>query len=208
MATNEELVVKVNELLDELAADKKKAKEKEAAESWTKSAAISIVVIAVLGAVAAQRSGSYGTRSLKHLNKAIYHQVSASNQWAYYQAKSTKANLYSAIVEQTHFAEGADVARSKAENDPRVKKYKAEQEEIMNEAKGLEKKRDDENAAADANGGTGAGLGTATLLFQVAVAIISICVVSKRKMLWYAALTLGAVALGLAIMQFLGAPPV
>lgn len=207
MATNEDLVVKVNELLGELAADKQKAKEKEAAEAWTKSAAISIVVIAVLGAVAAQRSGSFSTRSLKHLNRAIYHQVSASNQWAYYQAKSTKANLYQAVIEQSRAAEGPEAARSAAEGDPRVKKYKAEQDEIMNEAKRLEKKRDDENVAADANGATGAGLGTAMLFFQVAVAVNSIGVVTKRKMLWFAAVAMAAVALALTVVQFLGAPP-
>jgi hypothetical protein len=208
MATHEDLVVKVNELLEEMAADKRKAKEKEATESWTKSAAISIVVIAVLGAGAAQRSGSFSTRSLKHLNKAIYHQVTASNQWAYYQAKSTKANLYQAVLEQAHVAEGAEAARHLAESDPRVKKYKAEQEEIMAEAKRFEKLRDDENLAADANGTTGAGLGTAMLVFQVAVAVNSIGVVTKRKVLWLAAAAMAAAALVLALMQLTGAPPV
>ena len=70
MATNEELIVKVNELLAVELADKQKAKAKEASEAWTKSAAISLVVIAVLGATAVQRSGSLGSRSLKHLNAA------------------------------------------------------------------------------------------------------------------------------------------
>lgn len=195
MATNEELIVKVNELLDEGLADRAKAKAKEASEAWTKSAAISLVLVAVLGATAVQRSGSFGSRSLKHLNAAIYHQVEASNQWSFFQAKSTKANIYELGAEEVRaMAPGAEQAKALAEIGGRAQRYRQEQEPIKLEATRLEKLRDDENLAAQENGEAGAKLGLAVLSFQVAVALGSICIVTKKKMLWYATLALAAVA--------------
>jgi hypothetical protein len=195
MATTDELISKTSQLLEEMAADKKKAKDKEAAEAWTKTAAISIVVIAVLGAVAAQRSGSLSTRSLKHLNTAIYHQVEASDEWSYFQAKSTKANIYELGIEQLKVAApGPDQARVLADLEKKVARYRKEQDEAMTKAKGIEAARDQENLAADANGAAGAKVGLALLMFQAAVALASICLVTKRKMLWYAALAVAALA--------------
>ena len=195
MATNEELIVKVNELLAEVAADKAKAKAKEASEAWTKAAAISLVIIAVLGATAVQRSGSFGSRSLKHLNSAIYHQVEASNEWSFFQAKSTKANIYELGAEEVKaMAPGVEQAKALAEIGIRAQRYRQEQEPIKLEATRFEKLRDQENLAAQDNGEAGAKLGLAVLSFQVAVALGSICLVTKKKMLWYATLALAATA--------------
>src|SRR5262249_43143624 len=162
------------------AADKKKAKEKELAEAWTKPAAVSIVILAVLGATAVQRQGSFGSKSLKHLNAAIYHQVEASDQWAYYQAKSTKANLYEAGAEQVKaFGSSAQQATTLGDIEARVQRYHKEQEAIKAEAHRFEELRNKENGLADANAATGSKLATAALAFQVSVAIASICVVIK-----------------------------
>lgn len=192
MATNEDLIVKLDHVLTELDADKKKAKDKEAAEAWTKPAAVSIVLLAVLGATAVQRQGSFGTRSLKHLNAAIYHQVEASDQWAFYQAKSTKANLYEAGAEQVRaLAAGPEQAKAMAEIDARVHRYRQEQDPIKVEAQRLEKLRDAENQAAESNAATGGKLALSALTFQVSVALASICVVIKRKTLWLAAVAIG-----------------
>ena len=40
---------------------------------------------------------------------------------------------------------------------------------------------------------TGASAGIAVLLFQVAVALASICIVSKKKALWFTALAIAAI---------------
>lgn len=208
MATNEELIVKVNELLAEVAADKAKAKAKEASEAWTKAAAISLVIIAVLGATAVQRSGSFGSRSLKHLNSAIYHQVEASNQWSFFQAKSTKANIYELGAEEVKaMAPGVEQAKALAEIGIRAQRYRQEQDPIKIEAARFEKLRDQEHLAAQENGEAGAKLGLAVLSFQVAVALGSICLVTKKKMLWYTTLALAAAATAqMLYVLFVAAP--
>jgi hypothetical protein len=194
MATNEDLIVKLEQVLAELEADKKKAKDKELAEAWTKTAAVSIVILAVLGATAVQRQGSFGSRSLKHLNAAIYRQVEASDQWAFYQAKSTKANLYEAGGEQVRaLAAGPEQAKALAEIEGRAHRYRQEQDAVKAEAQRFEALRDGENQAAEANATAGGKLSLAALSFQVSVALASIAVVIKRQLLWYTALALGVV---------------
>jgi len=208
MATNQDLIDKLEKVLDDLETDKKKAKEKEASEAWTKPAAVSIVVLAVLGATAVQRQGSFSTRSLKHLNSAIFHQVEASDQWAFYQAKSTKGGIYEAGAQQVRaLAAGPEQLKAMAEIDARVQRYHSEQEPIKAEAIRFEGLRDVENRAAEENAATSGKLAMASLTFQVSVALASICVVIKKKYLWYAAVAIGlAGTVQLFYTLFAGAP--
>jgi Domain of unknown function (DUF4337) len=207
MAKNEELVEKLEHVLEELAADKKKAKEKEAAEAWTKPAGVSIVILAVLGATAVQRQGSFGTRSLKHLNTAILHQAEASDKWAYFQAKSTKANLYeAAAAEVKALAVGPEQTRAAADMKTNADRYRQEQDPIQAEATHLDDLRRTEDVAADANAQTGGKLALSSLTFQVSVALASISVVIKRKILWYSALAIGIVGTVQLFYTLFGAP--
>lgn len=210
METDDALLGRVNKLLDELAADKKKAKEKEASEAWTKPAAISVVVLAVLGATATQRGGSYSTRALKHLNAAIYHQVEASDQWAYFQAKSTKAHVFEQTVKEVQVlapAGSPDAAKMIEGSVKKLKEYESDKEDASNKAKGFEKSRDEENALADANSGASSSLALAVTLLQVAVAITSICLVIKKKALWFAAMAIAVPAVVLMVqVLFVTAP--
>jgi hypothetical protein len=194
MATNEELILKCNELLGELANEKRAAKEKEAKDAWTKAAAISIVVMAVLGGTAAQRSGAFSTRSLQRLNQAIFHQVSASDQWSFFQAKSTKANLFEIGAEEARLAD-TDAGHAKADSlAQRARQYRAEEGPIQAEAVRFESLREAERRGSETSGAAAAGLGLAVIGYQVAVALGSICVVTKRKMLWHCALALAGLA--------------
>src|SRR3974390_1497886 len=81
----------------DLKADRAQQKEKEKREAWTKYTAISLVFIAVLAAIATQWSGRYSSRVLVQLNNSTFYQAKASDQWAYYQAKSVKQNLYEVL---------------------------------------------------------------------------------------------------------------
>ena len=211
MATHEDLLERMTGVLDELASEKKKAKEKELSEAWTKPAAISIVVVAVLGATATQRSGSFGSKALKHLNAAIYHQVEASDQWSYYQAKSTKGAVYQQSVETVRAlaAPGAvEAEKIVAGGHEKLKQYDVEKDEIQAKAKEFERQRDEEKALAEANSGAGGQINLSVSMYQVAVALASICLVMKRKTLWYGAMVMALPATAwLAYTLFVLAPP-
>src|ERR1035437_6756086 len=84
----------LKEFIADLKADRAATKEKEKREAWTKYVSLTVVIIAVIAAIASQSSGKYGSRVLTQLNNATLNQTQASDQWAFYQAKSIKQNIY------------------------------------------------------------------------------------------------------------------
>jgi hypothetical protein len=192
----------------ELKADRAAQKEKEQREAWTKYTSLSLVFIAVLAAIATQWAGKYGSRVLVKLNDSTFHQAKASDQWAFYQAKSIKENLYEVARDQAaHNGTAGAATEAAAKPDPKmtdkISRYEAEKKEIKEKAEGLEKDRDrtrDEAALASAQG---SGMGLAVSVFQISIAMGSICLVTKKKPLWYLSLALALAATGEMIRVWL-----
>src|SRR5438067_8987673 len=70
----------------------------EAAEirsRWIVYLSFTTAMIAVLAAIAALESGAYSNEALMQKNEALLARAEASDQWAFYQAKSVKAAIYS-----------------------------------------------------------------------------------------------------------------
>jgi hypothetical protein len=178
----------------ELKADRASQKEKEQRESWTKYTAVSLVFVAVLAAVATQWAGKYSSRTLVELNNATFYQAEASDQWGYYQAKSIKQNLYEALPEVATREAGAGAANSAAGFAAKVARYGKEKEEVREKAEALEKHRQAARDAASQASQHGGAMGTAVSVFQIAIALGSISLVTKKKPLWYLALTFAALA--------------
>jgi hypothetical protein len=180
----------------ELKADRATQKEKEQREAWTKYTAISLVFIAVLAAIATQWSGKYSSRVLTNLNDSTFYQAEASDQWSYYQAKSIKQNLYEAMRELETAGETSNPAgrQTREAFEAKIAKYKADEAQIMAEAKKLEQQRNDARTRASAASEHGSGMGNAIAIFQIAIALGSICLVTKRKPLWFLSLLLAALA--------------
>lgn len=180
--------------ITDLKADRTAQKEKEQRESWTKYTSLSLVCIAVLAAVATQWGGKYSSRVLVSLNDSTFNQAKASDQWSYYQAKSIKQNLYEVGRDQlTKAGEVTDAGAEKqiAAFNAKVSKYEADKKQIQAEAEKLEKTRDEARTAATVASQHGSGMGTAVSIFQISIALGSICLVVKKKPLWYFSLWLG-----------------
>jgi len=64
----------------------------------------------------------------------------------------------------------------------------------MEKAKGLEKERDAARAVANRANELGGYMGTAVSVFQIAIALGSICLVTKKKPLWYLSMALAVLA--------------
>jgi hypothetical protein len=172
--------------LAELRADRAAAKEKEARESWTRTAGVSVVVVAVLAAIAMQWGGKYTTRTLTALNDATYLQAKASDQWAFYQAKSIKQSMYAA-------SEPREDAAALAHRQT-VERYEREKNEIKAQASAFEAQRDKARADAGTWARKGGGLGIAIAVFQIGIAIASVSMITKKKGLWFVSLLLGTLA--------------
>ena len=181
----------ITSFLAELRADRQAVKDKEKRESWTKYTSLSIVCIAVLAAVATQWGAKYSSRTMTSLNEATFNQTEASDQWSFYQAKSIKQSISEGELEQAVSRSDTKAAEAlKA----KVTRYDKEKAEIIVKAKDFEKKRDDYRAASVQSSRKGGEMGLSVSFFQISIAIASICLVVKKKNLWYVSLVVAALA--------------
>ncbi len=188
----------LNELkgfIAELKEDRAATKAKEKRESWTKYVSLSLVIIAVIATIASQWAGKYGSRVLTQLNDATFNQTLASDQWAYYQAKSIKQKAYEIGRDQLKGAAAtAEVKPELLKNyDDQITHYKNDQEDAYAKAHGLEKQRDAARLSASIASKKGGIMGTAILFYTVAITMASICMVTKRKPLWFIGMGLAAI---------------
>ncbi len=190
-----DLQKEINELkqfMVDLKADRAATKAKEKAEAWTKYVSLTVVVIAVIAAVASQYSGKYSSQ-------VQINQIKASDQWNFYESKSIKQHLDEAalpeLLANTNAANPAVIKAIKklSEESTRFDKEKAD---IKTTAESFEKKR-------DLAGQRGGRMGLAVTIFSVAIATASICTVTKKKPLWFAAMAMAVCAIYEMVMSWL-----
>jgi hypothetical protein len=178
----------ITSFITELRADRQAAKDKEKRESWTKYTSLSIVFIAILTAYASNKAGGCSSRVMKDLNAATFNQSNASDQWSFFQAKAVKGAIAELELEQAKEPAVAEKLKAK------IARYDKEREEIKSKAEKFEKDRDAANEDAKAMGQLGGKFGMAVSIYQISIAVGSICLVMKRKSLWYVSLALAAAA--------------
>jgi len=165
------------------------AEEKK--EPWLNYLALTTVIFAVCATLSTLKGGGYGS-------KAIMSQAQASDQWAYYQAKSIKGYVYDLQKEKFEMdlkaAKGA--SRSLAGDyqnkidayGDKIKKYEEEKAEIKKKAEDLEAIRND----AQKHSGP---FGLAAMFLQIAILLSSIAALMKRKLFWYLGMAGGCLGL-------------
>ena len=128
-------------------------------KGWSMYVAISTALIAVFAAISGLMAGHYS-------NEALINQIKASDQWAYYQAKGIKGELKTLEV-------------MNGKGDPSaIEKYKKEQEVIKKIAENFEEE-------SHTHLKKHVVLARSVTLFQIAIAISAIAILTKRKPLWY-----------------------
>ncbi|MBB5619565.1 alpha-galactosidase/6-phospho-beta-glucosidase family protein [Pedobacter cryoconitis] len=146
------------EHLHETIQEKSEEALKGAENKWIMYLAISTALVAVFAAIAGLMAGH-------HSNEALIEQIKASDQWAYYQAKGIKAEIRSLQINGA-----GDAAK--------IEQYKKEQQEIKKSAVTHEK-------LSEAHLDKHVSLAKAVTLFQIAIAVSAISILTKRKSLWY-----------------------
>ena len=152
--------------------------------------AVVTAVIATIGALFAYEGGATQANAGLLKNDAAIKKTEASNQWNYYQAKSSKQNLSELALELV------PEARKPFYQDE-IKRYKAEKAEIKTAADKLEAeaREFDERSAAQMH--QHHRWAQATTALQVAIAMAAIALLTKSKKLEY--LMFGVSAIGLAL---------
>jgi len=183
----------LKQLVAELKSDRAAQKEKEKREAWTKYVSLTMVCIAVLAGLATLKGGGFTTRTLKEMNEATFNQAEASDQWAFYQAKSIKQNLYEIELDHANAAT-APAAGQLEKLKTKLEKYEREKTEITASAKKFEAAREAARKTAASAAEHSRAMGLAITLFQVAIALGAVCLIVKKKPLWVVSSLLGGVA--------------
>jgi Na+/glutamate symporter len=141
--------------------------------------AVVTAIIATVGAIFAYMGGATQANAGLFKNNAAIKKTEASNQWNYYQAKSSKQNLSELALEL------APEAR-KDFYKQEIERYKKEKAEIKAQAEKLEAQSVDWDKKSDAELHVHHRWAQATTALQIAIALAAIALLTRRKWLEYA----------------------
>jgi len=162
----------------------------------TNSIAMFTAVIATVGAIFSYMGGATQASAGLYKNNAAIKKTEASNQWNFYQAKSSKQNLSELAVE---LAPGT----KKEFYEDAIKRYKTEKAEIKVEAEKLEAESKEWDHQSDEQMHQHHRWAQATTALQVAIAMAAIALMTRRKWLEWAMYGMGAVGLGIGTLALL-----
>lgn len=163
-------------------------KTTEKKEAWINYLAFTTVIFAALATLSTFKGGGFSSKS-------VVFQAQASDQWAYFQAKSIRESLYR--IQKENLSLQLDLLPSSAspeekdkitqglkQAESKVEKYEQEKNAIEKEARALEQSRDEAQMHAKP-------LGLAVIFLQIAIVLSSIGGLLKRKEVWYLGLPIG-----------------
>ncbi len=164
--------------------------------SHTNSIAMFTAVIATVGAIFSYMGGATQASAGLYKNNAAIKKTEASNQWNYYQAKSSKQNLSELAIE---LAPGG----KKEFYEGEIKRYKTEKAEIKVVAEKLEAESKEWDHQSDEQMHQHHRWAQATTALQVSIAMAAIALMTRRKWLEWGMYGLGAVGLGIGALAAL-----
>jgi Na+/glutamate symporter len=145
-------------------------------KSMTNQIAMFTAVIATVGAIFAYMGGATQANAGLYKNNAAIKKTEASNQWNYYQAKSSKQNLYE--VTMVLLPEDKKEFYKKE-----IDRYKLEKAEIKLAAEKLEAEATDWDKKSDEQIHQHHRWAQATTALQVSIALAAIALLTRKKWL-------------------------
>ncbi|WP_426111902.1 DUF4337 domain-containing protein [Massilia sp. PWRC2] len=150
-------------------------------------------VLATIAALLSYASGSAQNEAMFLKNQSILKQAEASDQWAYYQAKSMKEHLDDAVGA---LAVDADTRRHFLEDRAKQASDKAL---VQHEAQRLQEESRSLGRQSEAKLRPHEHLAMALTFLQIAIALAAITVLTRRRWLWWSALLSASVGLLIAL---------
>ena len=164
--------------------------------STTNKIAMFTAIIATVGAIFGYMGGATQANAGLYKNNAAIKKTEASNQWNYYQAKSSKQNLSELALEL------APSAKKDFYQDE-IKRYKGEKAEIKAAAEKLEAEARAWDDKSDEQMHQHHRWAQATTVLQIAIALAAIALLSKKRWTEWAMYGAGAVGVGVGVLAFL-----
>jgi len=190
MAEEEFETTEFKERMDEAAEHALEAAE-DRRSKWIVYLSFATALIAVFAAIAALESGAYSNEALMQKNDALLAQSKASDQWAYYQAKSVKASVY-AVQAAAAKASNPELA---AKDEAEANRYAAEEKEISKAATELESEVKKETESSNQSMEHHHRFAFAVTMFQISIALSAVAALSRQKPVWFAGLAVSLLGL-------------
>jgi gas vesicle protein len=143
--------------------------------------AITAAILAVLAAAGSLLSGHAA-------NQAILKQSQASDQWAYYQAKSTKGHLYEVGREIVTV-----LSRTSGESKPPVERFEQQMSKYEQEREQIKKKAEELQNESQHEFGQHHYYSLGIASFQVGIVLASISILISHRAAWWLSLVSGLV---------------
>jgi Na+/glutamate symporter len=153
-------------------------------------------IIATVGAIFAYMGGATQANAGLYKNNAAIKKTEASNQWNYFQSKSTKQSL-------------AEVSRDLSPPDKqpgyqaKVERYEKEKKEIETEARKLEAQATEWDKQSDEQMHQHHRWAQATTALQVSIALAAIALLTKKKWLEWGMFGVAAIGTGIGVLAML-----
>jgi hypothetical protein len=165
-------------------------------DSFAGMIAVATAILATIGALFSYMGGATQSNAGLYKNNAAIKKTEASNQWNYYQAKSSKQNL-------------AELAMALVADDKKpgykdeIERYKKEENEIKAAAEKLEAESTDWDKQSDAQLHLHHRWAQATTALQISIALAAIALLTRRKWLEYGVFGVAGIGVVLGAMAML-----
>jgi Na+/glutamate symporter len=164
--------------------------------SFTSQIALFTAIIATVGAMFGYMGGATQANAGLYKNNAAISKTEASNQWNFYQAKSSKQNLAELAIELAP-------AERKAFYADEIKRYKTEKGDVKKDAEKLEATYKEWDKKSDDEMHQHHRWAQATTVLQIAIALAAIALLTRRKWLEWGMFAAGAAGAIIGVLAFL-----
>ena len=152
--------------------------------------AVVTAIIATVGAIFSYQGGATQANAGLYKNNAAIKKTEASNQWNFFQAKSTKQSL-------SELARDIAPEDKKAVYQSKIDRYEGEKNKIKTDAEKLEAESTNWDKQSDEQMHLHHRWAQATTVLQVSIAMAAIALLTKKK--WFEWAMFGIAGVGLAI---------
>lgn len=161
----------------------------EKGDNFAGKIAVMTAIMATMGALFSYQAGSTESEAAMNKNNAAIKKTEASNQWNYYQAKSSRQNL----AELAATIPGVD----KEKYNTAAERYKKEKEDIRKIAEGLEAQSSTWDEKSELKLHQHHRWAQAMTAIQIAISLAAITLLTRKN--WLKKISYGAAAISLVL---------
>lgn len=158
--------------------------------------AIFTALVATMGGIVGHEASHVANDAILYKNEAVLKKTDAANQWAYYQAVSSKSHLMELAKQLTP-------SEVHPGYDEKLAKYAQQKEELQARATALEKQVEAADTKSAALREPRQNLFLSLALFQIAISVASVTILSRQRWLFGVALTGALAGIGFWIVALL-----